>query len=134
MLLAHYREHGARDVECTEEVDLNLRPELLRANFLEEAGLEAGGVIDQHVDPAEPLDRCLYGRLGIGRAGDVQLDNQQVIGLADGFADYVRIATRGHNGVSGGESGPGDVHTHAAPRARNKPHLLHRHVTSVRRG
>src|SRR3712207_9523294 len=65
-------EHGAGHVQRAEEVDLDLRPELLGADLFEEAGLEAGRVVDQHVDPAESLDRRRHRGLGVRGGGDVE--------------------------------------------------------------
>ena len=42
-------------------------PELLRAELLEEPGVEVPGVVDQHVDPTEPVHGQLDGRLGARR-------------------------------------------------------------------
>ena len=64
---AHDRKGGAGDVDRTEQGGLDLRPELLRAELLEEPGVEVAGVVDQHVDPAEPVDGRLDGGLGARR-------------------------------------------------------------------
>ena len=64
---AHDRQHGAGDVQRAEQVGLDLGAEVLGADLLEEPGVEVAGVVDQHVDPAEPVDGGLHGRLGVGR-------------------------------------------------------------------
>jgi hypothetical protein len=39
--------------------------ELLRRQLLEVAGIEAGCIVDQHVDAAEPVDRGLHRCVGM---------------------------------------------------------------------
>ena len=56
--------------------------DLLRRQLLEVARVKAGGIVDQHVDAAEPVDSGPHRRLGIGAARDVQLDGQQVVRLS----------------------------------------------------
>ena len=60
-------------------LDRQLAVQLLRRQLLEVAGVKAGGVVDEHVDAAEPVDRRSDRRLGVGAARDVQLDGQQVV-------------------------------------------------------
>ena len=48
--------------------------ELLRRQLLEVAGVEAGGVVDQHVDAAKAVDGGAHRRLGVTQSRDVQLD------------------------------------------------------------
>ena len=55
----------------------------VRGDLLEEAGVEVAGVVDQHVDPAEPLDGGVHGGLCAGGIGDVQGDGQQVVVRTD---------------------------------------------------
>ena len=81
---AHDGQHGAGDVQRAEQVGLDLRPEVLGADLLEEPGVEVAGVVDQHVDAAEPSTAACDGRLGVGGVGDVELDGQQVVVLAQG--------------------------------------------------
>ena len=126
---AHDRQHGAGDVQRAEQVGLDLRPEVLGGDLLEEPGVEVAGVVDQHVDAAEPFDGGLHGRLGVGGVGDVELDDQQVVvprrrpGLT-----RVGVAAGGHDRVAGGEGGPGDVDAHAAAGTGDQPDLLVSHV------
>ena len=91
---AHDGQHGAGDVQRAEQVGLDLRPEVLRGDFLEEPGEEVAGVVDQHVDAAKPLDGGLHGGLGAGGVGDVELDDQQIVRLADGLARPARCCGR----------------------------------------
>ena len=75
---AHDRKDRAGDVHRAEQGGLDLRPEVLGADLLEEPGVEVAGVVDQHVDASEPVDGSLDGRLGVGGVGDVELDGQEV--------------------------------------------------------
>ena len=52
---AQLREGGAGDVDRAEQGRLDLGAERLGRHLLEEPGLEVAGVVDQHVEPAEPL-------------------------------------------------------------------------------
>jgi hypothetical protein len=49
---------------------------LLGCQLLEVAGVEAGGVVDQHVDAADAVNGRLDRRLGVLGARDVELDDQ----------------------------------------------------------
>ena len=100
------------------------------ADLLEEPGVEVAGVVDQHVDPPEPLHGRSGGRLGGGRVGDVELDGQQVLVLAQGRCDSAGVAPGGDHGVTGGERGLGDVGAHAAAGAGDEPDLLVPHVST----
>jgi hypothetical protein len=53
------------------EARCKLPVELLRRQLLEVAGVEAGRIVDQHVDAAEPIDRGPHCRLGIDATRDV---------------------------------------------------------------
>jgi hypothetical protein len=70
-LRAHDRQHGASDIQRTEQVDLDLSLELLGADLLEKPRLKVRRVVDEYVDAAEPIDRGLHCRFGIRAARDV---------------------------------------------------------------
>src|SRR5215211_7596241 len=72
---AHDRKYRAGDIHRAEQGSLDLPPEVLRADLLEEPGVEVARVVDENVDPAEALDGRLHRRLGVRGAGDVQLDD-----------------------------------------------------------
>jgi hypothetical protein len=111
-----------------EQGGLDLGPEVLGADLLEEPSVEVTGVVDQHIDAAEPLHGSLHGRLGVGGVGDVELDGQQVGVGAEGSADPLRVAAGGDHSVAGGEGGLGDVDAHPAPRAGDEPDPLVSHL------
>ena len=127
-LAAHHREHGAGDVHRAEQVRLDLGAHLRGADLFEVAGVEVAGVVDQHVDATEPLDRRIDGRLGRGGVGDVERHRQQVVVLAERGGDGVGVAGGGNHRVAGGERSLGDVDAHAAGGASDEPDLLVSHV------
>ena len=126
-LLAHHRQDGASDIHRAEQQRLDLIADLFGAQLLEEAGEEVARVVDQDVDSAELRDGGLDGRLRILRAGDVELDGQQVVVVAHRSRDLRRIAAGGDNGVAGGQGGLGDVDAQASTSAGDEPHFLFSH-------
>jgi hypothetical protein len=78
-LLAHHRQHRTGAVHWTDEADRQLALELLWRQLLEVAGVEARRIVDQHIDPTEPVDSSAHRRFGIAAARDVQCDGQQVV-------------------------------------------------------
>jgi hypothetical protein len=128
---AHDRKDRAGDVHRAEQGGLDLRTEALRADLLEKPGVEIAGIVDQHVDPPEPVDGCLDGRLRVGGIGDVELDGQEVIVLAQGRGDGAGVAGGGDHSVAGRQCGPGDIDAHAAAGAGDQPHLLLSHETAL---
>src|SRR5918994_4555217 len=90
---AHAREHGARDVHRAEQVRFDLRPDVCRAELLEEPGVEVAGVVHQHIETTEAFDGAVDRGLGVGWGGDVELDGQEVLGGADGGGDLLRVAS-----------------------------------------
>jgi hypothetical protein len=101
-LRSHDRKGGAGDVDRTEEGGLDLRPEILRAELLEEPGVEIARVVDQHINPAEPVDACLDGGLGARGIGDVKSDDDEVVVCAEHGDDLPGVAAGGDDGVTGG--------------------------------
>lgn len=79
---AHHGQHRPGDVHRAKEVGLDLPAELLRADLLEEAGDEVPGVVHEHIDVAEPLHGSLRGGLSVGGVCHVELDDEQVVSLA----------------------------------------------------
>jgi hypothetical protein len=127
---AHHGEHGAGDVQRAEQGGLDLRPEVLRADLPEEPGVEVPGVVDQDVDPPEPFHGRPDGRLGAGGVGNVELDGQQVVVLAQSRCDSAGVTPGGDHSVTSRECGPGDVGAHAAAGAGDEPDLRVPHVST----
>jgi hypothetical protein len=83
-LLAHHRQYGTRDVHRPEQQGVDLLANLLGAQLLEEASVEVARVVDQDIDSTELGDCCGYCSLCILNAGDIELETQQVLVVADG--------------------------------------------------
>jgi hypothetical protein len=115
---------GARDVHRADQARRELSLELLGRQLLEVAGVEAGGVVDQHVDAAEALDRRPDRHLGIVRARDVELGDEQVVRGAERRGDGVGVAAAGDDVVAGAQRGLGEVDAHPASGAGDEPGLL----------
>src|SRR5439155_1417836 len=79
--------------------------DLLWRQLLEVARVKGTGVVDQHVDAAEPVDRRPHRGLGIGAAGNVQPDNPQVFQITHGLSYSVGVPTGAHHRVAGGQGG-----------------------------
>ena len=71
------------------------------------------------------------GGLGVGGVGDVELDDQEVVVLADRRADLLGVAAGGDDRVTGGQGGLGDVDAHAAAGAGDEPNLLVSHAGAL---
>jgi hypothetical protein len=126
-LLAHHRQDGASDIHRAEQQRLELIADLFRAELLEEAGEEIPRVVDQDVDPAELSDGGLDCSLGVLRAGDVELDCQQAVVVADRRRDLRAIAAGGHDRMPGGQDGLGGVDAQAPACAGDQPHFFLSH-------
>src|SRR6266566_3009875 len=70
-VLAHDRQDRAGDIHRADEERPQLPVYLLRRQLLEVAGKEVAGIVDQHVDAAEPVDGGPSRRLGVCPVGDV---------------------------------------------------------------
>jgi hypothetical protein len=127
-LLAHGRQDRTRHIHGPNEAHRQLALDLLGRQLLEEASLEAGGVVDQHVDAAEAVDRRLDRRLGVLRAGHVELDDEQLVGLADGLRHGLWAAAAGNDVVAGHQRRLGELDAHATARAGNEPGLVVSHI------
>src|SRR3989441_12828078 len=92
-LLAHDGQDRAGNIHRAEEARRQLPLDLLRSQLLEVARIKGTGVVDQHVDAAEPVDRLPHRGLGIGAAGNVQLDNPQVVQITHGLSHGIRVPT-----------------------------------------
>jgi hypothetical protein len=75
-LSAHDRQDGAGDVHRADQARRDLPLHLLGRELLEVASVEAGGVVDEHVDAAEAIDGRTDRSLGVLGAGYVQLGDQ----------------------------------------------------------
>ena len=131
-LPTHHRQHRPGDVHRPDQPGGELVVDLLGGQLLEVAAVEVRGVVDQHVDAPEPLHRRLHGRLGVGRDGDIQPHDQQILGVPDSLPDGLGTAAGGDHGMPRGECRLGEVDPHAPPRTGDEPDLLLRHALSSR--
>jgi len=126
-LLAHDGQDRARDVHRADETCRELAFHLLGRQLLEVARIEAGGVVDKHVDAAKAVHGGLDRRFGVLAAGDVELCGQHAVGPAERFLNGVGVAAGGDHVVAGGQRGPGELDAHAAAGAGDEPSLLGSH-------
>jgi hypothetical protein len=127
---AHNRQDSAGDIHRTEQEGLDLCPEVLWGDLLEEPGEEIPCVVDEHVDATESIHGGLYRSLRVLRVGDVQFDDEQVVSLADSLRHGVGVAASCDDRVPGGQSDLGDLDAHSTARAGKKPNVLLSHRTS----
>ena len=95
--------------------------------LLEETRKEVAGVVDQHVDPAEAVQRSLDRRLRRRGTRDVQLHNEQVVCLADRVGDAFGVTARRNDCATRGERRPRYVDAHPAPGTSDEPNFLVSH-------
>jgi hypothetical protein len=100
---------------------------LLGTELLEEAGVEITGIVDHDVDPAEFGDGVCDRGVCVLKAGDVELDSQQVLMAADRRRDLGRIATGCDNRMACGQRCLGNVEAQATACASDEPNLLVSH-------
>ncbi len=60
------------DIHRAEEVGIHQGPQLAVRCLLERADQPIAGIVDQHVDSTEALDRCRDGGFGVAGANDVE--------------------------------------------------------------
>jgi hypothetical protein len=127
-LLSHHRKYGTRHVQRAEKVRRQLRLELRRREFLKETSEEVTSVVDQHINPAETVQRGLHRCFCLRLACDVKFDNEQVVGLADRIGHGLGVAAGRDHRVSGGEGRPSNLDTHTPPCTSDEPNPLVSHV------
>jgi hypothetical protein len=115
---------GTGDVHRPEQVDGELPLDLLRRELLEVTRIVGPGVVDEHVDGAEAIDGRRDRRLGVLPARDVELHDQQVVGVPDGRCHGVRVAAGRNDVVACGQRRFGEVDAHAAAGTGDEPGLL----------
>ncbi len=135
-LLAHHRQHGTGHVHGAEQQGLDLGANLIRAELLEEAGVEVSRVVHQHVDAAEPCDGGRSRGFRVIRASDVELYGQKLVVRADRRRQLCGVAARGDDRVSRGQGGFDNVHAQTAAGTGDEPNLLLRHspLPALKRG
>src|SRR5207237_642443 len=89
------------------------------------ACIKVCGIVDEHVDAAEPVNSSLDGSFGIYGLCNVQFYNQQVLSLTKCLGHLVGITASGNDSVACGQSSLRNVDAHAAPSASDKPNFTH---------
>jgi len=77
---------------------------------------------------AEAVDHGLHRRLSRRQARDVELEDEQVVSLADGVGHGIGVAAGRDDCVAGGERGLRDVDAHAPAGPSDEPNPLVSHV------
>lgn len=65
-----------------EQICLDVRPEVLRREFLEKSAVNVAGAFDEDADAAETMDGGGNGRIGVFDSGDVELGDEQLVPVA----------------------------------------------------
>ena len=126
-LLPHDRKDRAHDEHHAVEIGRDKLLDFGGAQLLEIAEQAVARVVDQHVDAAERLHRCVDRRLHLGFIGDVQRDEREVVAcdIAQSIADLVEIAASRDHPIAGLQGRPGSCSADAAACTRDEPDLAH---------
>ena len=120
-LRAHRRERRAGAEERAGEVDGDGVEPRLHVDLVDRAGrAEHARVVEQQVDPAEPVGDRGEQRVHRGGVGDVGGDGEGVRVAVGGGVERVGPPARERHAVLGVEQGP--RHDPAQPRARSRHH------------
>jgi hypothetical protein len=92
-LLAQRRQRGLGHVDPAEQVGLDLGAEVVAGDVLDGGEVGVAGVVDDHVEPSEPVDGRSHRRLGGREVGDVERERVDAIAVT-GFevVELLRLA------------------------------------------
>ncbi|GGQ19825.1 hypothetical protein GCM10010140_57740 [Streptosporangium pseudovulgare] len=113
--------HRAGHVDEGEDVQVEQRAGLGVADLLQRAEQATACVVDQHVDPAEPVDGGLDGGRDGRAVGDVEGDGEHVAGFGEIVGNAGRVADRDDDVVVLGEGGAGDLGAEPAGCSSDEP-------------
>ena len=121
------RNDRAGDRHGAEQIDLELTPHGGVGEGLEEAQFRIAGVVDQHIDRAEPFEGLGDdGARGLGVC-DIQRQDVQAIRIVhEGVAHRFGGPRRRDHRLAGVERGARDLAPQPSARARHQPNLAHR--------
>ena len=89
--------------------------DLLVGRLLDGTDQSAAGVVDEHVDPLEALDRPCDRLDGLSFAGHVELHREQPLGRpVERLLDLARIACRRDDGIAARQRQSGDLEAESA--------------------
>jgi hypothetical protein len=94
-LRAQDRQGRLRDPQRAEQVGLQLGPNLVLGQLLDEAEVPVAGVVDHDVESAEPVVRSLDGGEVGGAIGDVELQREEPVAVLGGQVVERGGVTRG---------------------------------------
>jgi len=126
-LLPHDRKHGAHHVHHAVEIGRDQLLDFGGAQLLEISEQAVAGIVDEHVDASERLDRGLDCCLRLRLLGDVELDERKAVAgyIAQRVVDLVEIAARRDYAVACLQRRPCRCSADAAARTGDEPDLAH---------
>ncbi len=89
-LLSHYRQRSLGDDDRSEEVRFDLGTELGKACILNRADIAVTCIVDENIQPAEPVDRRLHGRCGRPLIGYIEGGRCQDA-VAEAFLEILKL-------------------------------------------
>ncbi len=121
-LLTHHGKRSAGDVDDTEQIGLDLRTEVRRVELLEGCNVSEAGIVDQHIETAELIERHLHSRLRRCRVGYVEGHGPHAVAVASSeLAQLLRMASCCDQAVTSGKHRLGDIATQAASATGHEP-------------
>ena len=113
----------ARHVHRPEKVCLDLRAKVLRRNLFEESRVKVPRIVDQYVDPPEPVCRRFDRRLRVRRVDYIQPYYQQIVRSPDRLRHFLDISACRDRLISSRQSRLRNVLPHAPPGTGNKQYF-----------
>jgi hypothetical protein len=102
-------------------VQVEQRPQLVLGRLLHRPDLGPAGVVDEHVDAAEAVERGADRGVDLVWAGDVERDGEQAVGGVE--VERLGAPGGGDDVVAAGERGRRDVAPEARRAAGDEPGL-----------
>jgi len=109
-------------VEHAEQVDVELRTNIIHRHLFEESEMAVTGVVHEHVDAAEAGGCRLHRGFRLRRIGDIQLDGQEAAAVgSQAPRDRRTVARRRDDIVACLDCSLGDPQAEAPAGAGNEP-------------
>jgi hypothetical protein len=116
------REDGLGEGDGAEEHRVHERPQVAHVDLLDGSHRAVTGVVDEHVDGAEALERRRHGSVDVLGAGDVQRGGQHPLGRGrDKVVECLRAAGGGDHAVAGPQRRAGELAAEARGAPRDEP-------------
>jgi hypothetical protein len=129
-LLPHGRQDQARERCRPEEVEVEERAQLLVGRLLD-GDLRAAGVVHEHVDATEAVERDCHGGLAVRWVGHVEANRVDALGFAE-LGKPVGAPRRRHDGVAALQCRFRDGAAEAARRSCDEPDPCVAHASKSR--